>query len=70
MKYLMLFGDNFEDVEAIATMDVLLRGGDEVVPASMMGRTSVQSAKGNILTFKHLIYSQLTRQLDSTLIYF
>ena len=55
MKYLMLFGDNFEDVEAIATMDVLLRGGDEVVPASMMGRTSVQSARGNILTFKHLI---------------
>ena len=26
MKHLMLFVDGFEDVEAIATLDVLLRG--------------------------------------------
>jgi len=36
MKYLMLFGDMFEDVEAIATLDVLKRGGEEVTCASMM----------------------------------
>lgn len=41
MKLLMLIVDHFEDVEAIATMDVLSRGGDEVVPVSIMGRNDV-----------------------------
>ena len=35
MKYLMLFVDGFEDTEAIATLDVLQRGGDKVVCASV-----------------------------------
>ena len=33
MKVLMVFADGFEDVEAIATRDVLIRGGVEVVNA-------------------------------------
>lgn len=41
MKLLMLMVDQFEDVEAIATMDVLTRGGDEVVPVSLMGRREI-----------------------------
>lgn len=41
MKLLMLMVDGFEDVEAIATMDVITRGGDEVVPVSLMGRNEV-----------------------------
>ena len=41
MKLLMLMVDGFEDVEAIATMDVLTRGGDDVVPVSLMGRKEI-----------------------------
>lgn len=36
MKLLMLFVDGFEDTEAIGTLDVLTRGGDEVTCASLM----------------------------------
>lgn len=36
MKLLMLFVDRFEDTEAIATLDVLKRGGFEVTTASLM----------------------------------
>lgn len=39
----MLMVDGFEDVEAIATMDVLVRGGDEVIPVSLMGRKEIYS---------------------------
>lgn len=35
MKYLMLIVDKFEDTEALATLDVLQRGGDEVICASV-----------------------------------
>ena len=42
MKLLMLMVDGFEDVEAIATMDVLTRGGDDVVPVSLMGRKEIE----------------------------
>lgn len=55
MKYLMLFADNFEDTEAIATLDVLLRGGDEVVSASMMGRLDVKTKCGHTLVVNALI---------------
>ena len=37
----MLIVDGFEDVEAIATMDVLVRGGDKVIPVSLMGRKEI-----------------------------
>lgn len=55
MKYLVLFVDNFEDVEAIATCDVLKRGGEELVCASLMGRKNVQMKCGNIITVDSLI---------------
>ena len=41
MKLLMLFVDNFEDTEAIATLDVLKRGGLEVITASLMKREDI-----------------------------
>ena len=41
MKLLMLFVDRFEDTEAIATLDVLKRGGFEVTTASVMQREEV-----------------------------
>lgn len=42
MRLLMLMVDGFEDVEAIATMDVITRGGDEVIPVSLMGRNEIK----------------------------
>lgn len=55
MKYLMLIGDNFEDVEAIGTLDVLVRGGEEVTLASMMNRKEVTTKLGNKLVDLKLI---------------
>lgn len=46
MKFLMLFVDNFEDVEAFSTMDVLKRGKDEVVGVSLMKTTMVKAKYG------------------------
>lgn len=40
-RLLMLIVDSFEDTEAIATLDVLMRGGDEVTPISMMNRNEI-----------------------------
>lgn len=40
-RLLMLIVDGFEDTEAIATLDVLMRGGDEVTPISMMERNEI-----------------------------
>lgn len=55
MKCLMLIVDNFEDVEAIATLDVLKRGKNEVVLASLMGRKNITTKCGNKLTLDYLI---------------
>ena len=59
MKYLMLIGDAFEDVEALATQDVLIRGGEEVVLASMMGRKEITTKCGN-----NLVLSQTIDEVD------
>ena len=48
MKYLMLLADYFEDTEAIATMDVLLRGKDEVITASLMDSLDIKTKCGGV----------------------
>ena len=45
-KVLIPLADGFEDVEAITAIDVLRRGGVEVVTASISGELSVRSAHG------------------------
>lgn len=42
MNLLMLFVDGFEDTEAIATLDVLVRGGDLVTPVSLMPTNEIK----------------------------
>lgn len=46
MKVLMFLADGFEDTEAVATRDVLMRSGLRVVTASVMGRIDVVSSFG------------------------
>ncbi len=45
-KTLVVLADGFEDIEAITVVDVLRRGGVEVVTASLSGRLEVRSAHG------------------------
>lgn len=45
-KILMLIGDNFEDVEGIATLDVLIRGKNIVTLASVMKRKEITTKLG------------------------
>ena len=55
MKYLMLFVDGVEDVEALTPLDVLLRGKEEVVKASLMGRNEIVTKCNNHLYIDNLI---------------
>ncbi len=48
-KALIVIADGFEDVEAVAAIDVLRRGGVEVVTASLSGRREVRSAHGVVM---------------------
>lgn len=68
MKYLMLMGDAFEDVEAIATLDVLKRGGEEVVLASMMKRLDIMTKCGNVLSVSTLIKDVNLGDFDALII--
>jgi 4-methyl-5(b-hydroxyethyl)-thiazole monophosphate biosynthesis len=68
MKHLMLFVDGFEDVEAIATLDVLLRGKEEVVKASLMERNEVVSKSGNKIYIENLIEDIDLEAFDSLII--
>jgi len=45
-KVLVPLADGFEDIEAISIVDILRRGGVEVVTASISGSTEVASAHG------------------------
>ena len=45
-KVLVVLADGFEDIEAITAIDVLRRGGVEVVTAALAGGPEVRSAHG------------------------
>ena len=46
MKGLMIFSDRMEDIEAIATRDLLMRAGIEVVTASISETLMIQTSYG------------------------
>ena len=56
MKALLLFADGFEDVEAIATRDILIRAGIEVYDAKIDEdkQIVVSSHKMSLIGFKSL----------------
>lgn len=80
MKVVMLYADGFEDVEAIATRDVLVRAGIEVIDAKIkedsqivvsshkMSLTSLKSAKNiNVEEFSALILPGGSRGVNNLL---
>lgn len=67
-KLLMLFVDGVEDTEAIATLDVLTRGGHEVTCASMMGRKTINPKLGRALTLEALIENIRLDDFDGVVI--
>lgn len=46
MKGLLILGDCFEDTEALASTDVLLRAGEDIFRASVMDRLAVRTQCG------------------------
>ena len=45
-KVYQFMADGFEDIEALAPVDILRRGGLDVKTVSIMGRELVESANG------------------------
>lgn len=67
-KLLMIIGDNFEDVEGIATLDVLVRGGNDVTVASVMKRNAVRTKVGLGLYLDTLIENVNYKEYDGLII--
>lgn len=67
-KLLMLFVDGVEDTEAIATLDVLTRGGHEVTCASMMKRKQIEPKLGRPLIVESLIEDIILKDYDGVII--
>lgn len=68
MKHLVIVGDLFEDVECIATIDVLKRGGEEVHLVSMMGRKEIRTKCGYVMLCDNVIENVNPNDYDSLII--
>ncbi|MDD6301903.1 MAG: DJ-1/PfpI family protein [Bacillales bacterium] len=68
MKHLMIVGDYFEDVECIATLDILVRGNDEVKLVSMMKRKEVITKCGYKILVDDIIENVNISEFDSLII--
>lgn len=67
-KLLMLFVDGYEDTEAIATLDVLTRGGHNVTCASLMGRKNIDPKLGRQIQVDTLIEDVKLEEYDGLVI--
>lgn len=67
-KLLMLFVDGYEDTEAIATLDVLTRGGHNVTCASLMGRKNIDPKLGRQIQVDTLIEDVKLEEFDGLVI--
>ncbi len=65
---LMIVPDNFEDVEAIATLDTLKRGGHNVFLSSVMNRIEVKTKCGYILQTDDIIENVDISEFDGLII--
>lgn len=60
MKVLMLLSDGFEEMEALAPADVLIRGGVEVEISSITGSTSLKGTHNIIINANSTIPETIT----------
>ncbi|MCX7987693.1 MAG: DJ-1/PfpI family protein [Bacteroidales bacterium] len=63
-KILVFLADGFEEIEAIAPIDILRRGGCEVTTVSVMGRREVTSSRGVTVLADVLFSSDLFEGAD------
>lgn len=54
-KFFLFLAEGFEEMEAIAVVDILRRGGVDVRTVSVNGRQEVRSAHGVIVTADHTL---------------
>jgi 4-methyl-5(b-hydroxyethyl)-thiazole monophosphate biosynthesis len=67
-KALVPLADGFEDVEAVSIIDVLRRGGVEVVTASLSDETAVRSAHGIHMTADALLADVMDASYDAIIL--
>ncbi len=65
---LLPLADGFEDLEAVAVIDVLRRGGVNVVTASLAAETAVESAHGVRLAADALLRDVLENPYDAIIL--
>lgn len=68
MKILMLFVDGYEDTEAIGTLDVLTRGGDEITCTSLMQRKEITPKLGRRIIVDTVIEEVCLKDFDALVI--
>lgn len=64
-KVLVPLANGFEDIEAVAIIDVLRRGGVEVVPASIHSSREVMSAHGIPMKADQLLSDVIDEEFDA-----
>ena len=67
-KALIPLADGFEDIEAVSIVDVLRRGGVEVVTASLADGPSVRSAHGIQMVADALLPDVLEKEYDAIIL--
>lgn len=67
-KVLVPLADGFEDIEAVSIVDVLRRGGVEVVTASLADGPYVRSAHGISMTADALLTDVLENEYDAIIL--
>lgn len=67
-KVLVPLADGFEDIEAVSIVDVLRRGGVEVVPAALGGGEAVRSAHGLFLRAEARLSDVLEDEYDAIIL--
>ena len=67
-KALVTFADGFEDIEAVSIVDVLRRGGVEVVTASLNAEPVARSAHGIQMSTDAVLSEVLAEQYDAVIL--
>ena len=67
-KALVPLADGFEDIEAVSIIDVLRRGGVEVVTAALGEEVAVRSAHGILMEADDLLSNVLENEYDAIIL--